>query len=553
MSRGSFFVFSVLIGLLALLGAPRTSVAEERAVGPDSVVKVEPCCRSFPAGTVKRGFGAYAEIPSHAFFDPQTLEAMRAEVLSSTEIEAGQELREGPSELLIEDLKDLEITPKGPMLQGNFNGLDLLSAQHQGFIFYPPDTQVAASPTRVLVAANSALRLSTRSGGSAQITSLNDFFGELAPPLLFDPKIHYDNLSGRFYLVALSVDSDRRRSFLHLAVSRSSAPATLSAPEDWCSYRIDAKRSDAWADYPNLGMNEKWLAVSFNHFRFSRTFDRVNVFAFDLTRLANNASSCPSTKVSKFGITNDPTGTLAFTVVPAQHYERSTLAGVPLFLVSSQPLLAANGYTLWRLTGTGSKPSLSRVAVEGDFIYTLPPNSPQRSGPDLDTGDMRIMQAAYRDGKVWAVHATGCAFGPLPNESCVRAIELTPTASGATLSFETAYGGGEGWYYWMPGVAINGNGDVVVPFQRSHVTGELGAAVNGKRASATGFDSVRTLRAGSCGLADVDGSGRNRTGDYVGAQADPNDPRSVWIAGEHASRVGNVPCSWSTRVSRARY
>lgn len=554
MFRRLFLASPVLIALSTLLCAPWLGAAESKAVGPDSVVTVEPCCQSLPAGTAqKSSSGFYAEAPEHAFFDRQTLAGMREQALVSTEIGAGRQLGQGPSELLVEDLQGLQIAPKGPALQSRFNGLDIISAQHQGSFFIPPDSQVAASPTRVLVAANTALQLSSRSGAGAQVTSMNDFFGELAPPFLFDPKIHYDALSGRFYLAALSVDFSRQRSFLFLAVSRSSDPATLSAPDDWCSYRINAKRSGAWADYPSMGMNDKWLAVSFNHFRFSGLFSRVNVFAFDIARLANNASSCPSAQVSKFAIRNDVQGTTAFTVAPAQHYEPSTLAGSPLYMVSTQPLVASNVYNFWRLSGTGSTPTLSTLALEGDFVYSVPPNAPQRNGPDLDTGDMRILQAAYRNGKVWAVHTTGCAFGPAPNESCVRAIELTPTANGAALSFETAYGGGEGWYYWMPGVAINGNGDVVVPFQTSRADEDLGAAVNGKRAAAADFDAVRSLRSGNCGLDQIDGSGRNRTGDYVGAQADPSDPRSVWITGEHASGFGGFGCSWRMRVSRARY
>lgn len=552
MFRRDFLGFPVLIALWTLLGTPLAAAASSGEVGPDSVVRIKPCCQSLPAGTARSDYGAQGEVPDHAFFDPQTLRAMREEVLVSTELAPGRDLSEGPSQLRIEDFQT-PVEPQAPALQSRFDGLDIISAQHEGAVFIPPDTQVAASPTHVLIAANTALQLSNRSGRNARITSLNNFFGELAPPYLFDPKVHYDQLSGRFFLVALSIDFARQRSFLHLAVSRSESPATLSAPEDWCSYRVDAKRSGAFADFPGMGMNEKWLALSFNHFRFTGSFSKVNLFVFDVERLANNASSCPSARVSKFAIGSDPRGTTAFTVMPAQHYEESTLSGAPLFLVSSQPLTFSNVYNLWRLSGTGSRPSLSRVAVESDSFYSLPPNSPQASGPDLDTGDMRILQAAYRDGKVWAVHGTGCSFGSVPNESCVRAIELTPTATGGSVSFETTYGGGEGWYYWMPGVAINGRGDVVVPFQRARDTGRLGSAVNGKRAGASSFDAVRPLRDGTCGLDQVDGGGRNRTGDYVGAQADPSDPRSVWIAGEHATSVGSVGCTWSTRVSRARY
>ena len=40
-----------------------------------------------------------------------------------------------------------------------------------------------------------------------------------------------------------------------------------------------------------------------------------------------------------------------------------------------------------------------------------------------------VLQAAFRDGKLWTVHATACGIGDLPNESCIRAVEFTPTAN----------------------------------------------------------------------------------------------------------------------------
>ena len=101
---------------------------------------------------------------------------------------------------------------------------------------------------------------------------------------------------------------------------------------------------------------------------------------------------------------------------------------------------------------------------------------------------------------------------------------------------------------------MNRLGDVVVPFQRSSRRLFLSTAYNGKKARAKKMDAVVSLARGKCNLQDIDGSGLNRTGDYVGAQADPLGNLSFWIAGEFSKKVkGLKGCNWSTQIATARY
>jgi len=546
--------------LIAALAFSVPVSASEEGTPPDAVEDVEPCCQSFPAGTNAKRGGVMirGELPDHQLFPPETLAAMKEEARTTETFGPALKLAEGPSDLVLDALPKPDtaptLGPKRPRLQTRFDGLDIIDSSHQGFIFIPPDTQIAASETKVIQATNTGLRLTNRSGGDQMLSSLNDFFGELYPPVLFDPRIHYDNESGRFFLIAVSFTQSPRRSFIFLSVSRTNDPGSLSAPEEWCNYRINAKRAGAWADYPTMGMNERWFVVSTNHFKFSGGFSRVNLFVLDKEKIADNADGCPGAKTFKYAVRNDLDGFPAFTVNPAQHYSSTDLPGTPLFLVSSQPLTFSDTYNLWRLEGNGRRPKLKRDQVQSEQIYSVPPEAPHPQGLNMDTGDFRIMQVAFRDGKIWAVHASGCDFGGAPNESCVRAVEITPTEKGGEVTFESTYGGGNGWYYWMPGVAINARGDVVVPFQRSRNGSPLEAAVNGKQASRNKFDNVRRLRKGTCDIDNVDSSDRNRIGDYVGAQADPADERSFWVAAEFSD---NMPlaggCSWNTRAARVFY
>src|SRR6185312_1436015 len=105
-----------------------------------------------------------------------------------------------------------------------------------GFIFTPPDTSVAKSPTRVLEAVNGALRLSNTSGGTIATVDLNTFFGAaVANGLLFDPKVYFDRnaTNQRFYVVALQQNTNPKLSLIWLGVSRITNPSNLSSP-NWC-------------------------------------------------------------------------------------------------------------------------------------------------------------------------------------------------------------------------------------------------------------------------------------------------------------------------------
>ena len=532
------FVLLLLV-LLTLIAAPVTAQPNDSDwIEPEAEGLLEPCCdnenNAFPPLEKRVG----RALPDHSFFAPEELARRKAAAFASPDLPPGRRLKDkgGPS-------------VKGLALRNQFEGLNFL----QSGGFFPPDTIVAASSTRVLEATNVALRLTDRNGNGRQQRSLDDFFGlPTENGFHFDPKVHFDRLSNRFFLVDLYLDLVARESFVYLAVSRSSTPGDLSSSASWCTYRIDGKVGESWADYPGLGMNEKWLAISVNNFAFRGPFRSVFVYALDKQRLAANAGSCPSVGFSQFGVNQDGNGQIAFTVQPAQHYSTGDLPGSPLFLVSSDlTSRVTRDYTLWRVVERASgEPGLQRHGLQGAQRYTLPPNAAQSGiGAELDTGDTRIQQAAFGNGIVWAVHTTGCNFGFTPGESCVRVVGITPTDGGASITFEEIFGGGHGWFVWMPGVAVNSVGDLAVAFQRSRSNMSAGMAFAGKPSASASFERLSKLVNGRCRLEDNFDGERHRTGDYVGVQTDPLDDRGFWIAGEYTGGVGGQGCNWRTRVA----
>ncbi|MDH3402199.1 MAG: hypothetical protein OES32_02210 [Acidobacteriota bacterium] len=444
---------------------------------------------------------------------------------------------------------------KAPARLIDFDGLNRSTAGRLGASFFPPDTIVAASPTKVLEGTNVALRLTTRTGFEVDSIPLNNFFG-FAGSVLFDPKVYFDRLSERFFVVALEQSLDPDLSGIWLGVSKSSDPAVLLAPDEFCTYRIQGRREGSWADYPGIGINENWFAVAVNNFAFADgSFRRVQIYLTRVSQVTDNAESCPALAIKRFAPPTDAQGRTAFSVHPAQHYTTTDLPGKPLFMVSGSSFLPESYYTLWRIiTDAGGQPRISKQTIEGDFSYFFPPLAPQRDGALLDTGDTRITQVAFRDGTVWAAHATACGIGPLPNESCVRAVGITPSADSAAFTFGEAFGRPNMFMFW-PGIAVNKNGDLMMAFQRAVPQGFMGVTFNGKRANALHFDGIRNLRGSSCPLDNFSVNlGANRTGDYVGLQTDPLDDVSFWVAGEYTSQIDPLMgCDWKTRIGRARY
>ena len=526
---------------------------------PIAIEELEPCCRSRrsrrsdgPTGRVR----GRVEVPRGRRVDPATYRRLKRQADFDPRVPTGSEV--GLAE-------DPPLLPSAPRARSRFEGLDANEAGG----FTPPDTIVAAGPNEVLEATNSALRLSSRANRDVEIQSLNDHFG-VAPSQprssgsarlagdLFDPKVYFDRLSNRFFIVALFQNERPNQSFIYLSVSRSSSVVSLE--EGWCNYRILGKRRKSWADFPGFGVNGSWVAVSANNFRFSGPFFNVYLYVVDKISLVDNATSCPKLTLFVFKAPQEAAGGKAFTVQPAQHYTESNLPGDPLFFVSAV-FGTSTSYGLWQLTtgntsATAARPSLSRISLTGD-LHSIPPNARQKGGGvRLDTGVDDILQAAFRDGELWATQTTGCRLGGGANESCIHVLQITPGGTSAlsgTIDFQETFGR-KNEYFWNPGIAVNRLGDVVVPFQRSSRRLFLSTAYNGKKARAKKMDAVVSLARGKCNLQDIDGSGLNRTGDYVGAQADPLGNLSFWIAGEFSKKIpGLSGCNWSTQIAKAKY
>jgi hypothetical protein len=436
---------------------------------------------------------------------------------------------------------------------------------------YPPDTILARGPDRVLHMVNRRVRLFNTSGGVLATTDLNRFFGATSNGVpvgdaLYDPKVIYDRGSQTYFAVALQGQTSAA-SKLYLTVSRPLNPNSFAATE-WCRYVFDARMvfggTATWADYPGLGAGQNTLLVSTNQYTTSGVFQGGVLRAWSKTYYANNVTSCPAFR-APFLWTGSGSGQatrLPNTLQPALHYTNPTAvtsATQPAYLISTVGGGSAQ-YRVWKVANLASgSPSLyGPYSVTGSISNQEPDRLAPggANGIGIDTGDTRMLQVAGLGNRLHAVHNVRCQSGGGANEVCVRYIQLavSNTATGglsASFSQQYVLGGGTGWYYWHPSIAVNNAGAAATAFNAAQVGGFRGAAWATKTPASSQFANVTWLAQGNCLLnATYDSDkGFYRAGDYSGAAADP-DLSSIWVASERSLNITGVGCGWSTHIGR---
>jgi hypothetical protein len=286
-------------------------------------------------------------------------------------------------------------------------------------------------------------------------------------PFMFDIECHFDPATKRWFHIAASIDQDPVTGAtpggndIRLAVSTSSNPLG-----SWVFYTIpgqndgtegtpdhDCAGGPCFADFPHLGMDAHGVYITTNEFPFfADGFIGAQVYALPKAALVAGAFSVP---VTLFNTADDPVapGQPGFTVWPAKSAgsQFATDAGGSEFFVSSNAVFDdANGDSneliVWALTNTQSlnsgNPSLAlRKTIVNVATYGVPANSMQKDGTTplrdclndrshalgpgqncwelfltkrpafqplgtIDTGDSRVLDVRYANGKVWSVLGT---------------------------------------------------------------------------------------------------------------------------------------------------
>jgi len=426
---------------------------------------------------------------------------------------------------------------------------DFLAITDTGWL--PPDTDGAVGPNHLVIAVNGGWKVQNRSGGTLLNQTLGDFWAGLWDPnnlaggsaceAPFDPRVLYDPGTNRWITVAIRGRPDcADRSAILFGTSMTANPNGA-----WRRFSLDADvENDDWADYPTLGFSEDYVVVSANMFEVAGFFSRSQVWA--LERPVTDTSF-----IWVFG-SLDPND-YGFTMMPAMTLDNNVTTQ---YLVSEwNP--GQRAIALYTLTGTlGNPPSLSNGPIafpQAPQAWAFSPPSdnfaPQLgTGTGINTGDSRTQGLVLRNNRLWATHTVFPTSGP--DRSAVQWWQLRP--NGNVVQSGRIDDSTGTIFYAYPSIAVNADDDVVVGYSVFSPSRYAAAGYSVREstdAPGTMRDGV-TFKNGLGPYVALDGSNRNRWGDYSSTHVDPVDDRGFWTIQEYARNPVGPAGRWGTWWAR---
>ena len=418
-----------------------------------------------------------------------------------------------------------------------------LSAQFQGLTntgWIPPDTILAVGPTTVVEAVNSGFAVYTKNGGTLQgYTTYANFLASLLPAgfqgVLFDPRVLYSPEHSRYVMLILGLDTINQNSYFFIMVSQTTDPTG-----NWWVYTVAAESgnaadTDAWVDYCGLGADSWGAYVTCNMFRWTGSFKYGKLWSFDPPIFSGGTTHSWAFWDLRW---NDNSS--AFSLQPAQPY--SIAFDTATFFVNTFSS-SGNRALLWRMTGDrGNAPTLTRSTINTQSYFAIGTNVDQPTvSTDLDGGDARIQNVAYKDRRVYAVLTSDPDF--LGLRSGWLLVKLNVDTS--TLDWQELTASNNGFFYFYPAITLDGYGDTSpnLAIFGSWTDTETAVTPGTQYASALFKIYVNqpndnsgpfvSFASGVDWYIRLDSSGRNRWGDYSGAAFDWSTG-NVWGAAETA-------------------
>lgn len=429
--------------------------------------------------------------------------------------------------------------PTSPVLRASWTGL---GSSDNGYLtpypgVAPPDVQMAVGPNHVVEMVNLAVSMWTKQGVFLQNKSLMAFFGTPTGEFISDPKVQYDAASGRWFasLTDVATSTNVATGQVLLAVSSSSDPTGT-----WKVYKVPSVATGECLDQPILGVGSSTVTLSVNVFSSCLsggfTYNGAQYWVLSKADLVALAGAPATQSFGPFA------GTASF------HPAQTIGASATDYMVSANAFQASvSSIEIFRLTGVPPAASVAMSNLSVRAIASPPPATQPGGGASLplDTGDFRVMDAAWSAGSFWVTLSDGCTpTGDTQARSCVRLIEVNTTTNTVAQDFDVS---SAGTYYLYPALRADARGNLLVVFGYSSATAFPGLMAAGRVFG----DPLGTLDPPTVVVAgggpETLGCSKTakscRYGDYFGAGLDPSNGSIVWAAGEFATSSG-----WSTRI-----
>jgi phosphoesterase family protein/IPT/TIG domain-containing protein len=405
--------------------------------------------------------------------------------------------------------------------------------------YIPPDTNGAVGTNYLMVCLNSQVRIQTRTGSTVSTVSLPSFWSAFGHTNVFDPRIVYDQVAGRWIFSTLT-DYRLSSSSLQIGVSQTSDPRG-----NWNLYDIDIDAANLiFADYPNIGLNKDWIVVTTNTYQVSdKSFAASRFYVF-------NKSSLYAGGADSFTLIMDTTGN---SPTPAITYDNTVAT---IYVLQNWNGNSGGSGSLRLSTITG--PIGSETLTTGVAFPSTP--NPWDSGPPggadfapqlgssqlINDGDSDVQNVVYRNGSLWCVQTVFLPAGGSATRSAIQWWQLS--TSGSIQQRGRIDDPSGATFYSFPSIAVNKNSDVLVGYSRFSSAQYAGASYSFRAASdpANTLRNPATLKDGEASYFKTNGGSRNKWGDFSNTLTDPADDTDFWTIQEYAAAPSAGIDRWAT-------
>lgn len=458
-----------------------------------------------------------------------------------------------------DDIPLVDLNPSLPQTVGTSWDAVTLSSGLSGSI--PPDTMGDVGPTQYIAFVNGRIRGYTKAGSSVgQISaSANTFFNSVRNGSgMSDPRIRYDRLSDRWFIVMINTAVPNR---VCIAVSTNNAP-TSTANFTFFFFQHDLvgttpnADTGGFLDYPTMGVDEDAIYIGSRMFNAALTaFTGTTVHVVRKSSLLTGGPIV----VTPFRQVTAASGNGPYSAMGVDQFDSGTTEGY----VIGGDLSIGNRLVVRRITSPDSAPAISgnlniTVTAAGGFgnATCLGSTAP------LDGLDNRLYSAMIRKNRLTGVrtlwtanhyHVNTSGGGVVASATSregsrwyeIGSMTGTPTLIQSGLQFDASTNSTE--HNFMPSIAASGQGHAAMGVTTCGNARRAEIAVSGRLATDTlGTLQARTIAQTSSTNYNVQGLPEQRWGDYSQTSVDPSDDMTFWTIQEYC----NAANSWAVRVIR---
>jgi hypothetical protein len=388
----------------------------------------------------------------------------------------------------------------------------------------PSDDGIAVGPDNVVSAANVSWGVYSRTGTELfRVPFLTWYQGLDNTGFIFDPRVDYDENTGRFYLVTVGLSNNPNLAELQVSISQTSDPLG-----NWHRYVFNVRESnpDQWGDFPCWGFNNEAMYCTTNNFEFGAAFTHTSLRIFSKAQMLSGSPVTPRL------LTFDN----AFTVQPVTSHDDTNIGWMlERFNLST--------IRIWKVTNSLTANPAITITNVNVAPFSIPPVMAQSgSTRTLDGGDSRTANATLRNGQMWMTHGAGGSGG---TRGVVRVYHFNPAGNGSLVQqYEISDPALN--LHW-PSLEMDQFGAILVGYATANANIFPSMHYSIKRPSDTAFSAPTLLKAGTIAY-DTGGTGTNRWGDYTDCAWDPAQPNIVW----HSGQIAQTQTLWVKHVGAVK-